>query len=374
MELYKTLNKPRILTLDSLRGLAAVTVVAAHACGILINGHSLDEYTPLYLLRAAHESVIFFFLLSGYVLTYQIKNQQYFNYWNFLMQRVFRIYIPYFVVMTLVFILYIFFMQNKGDLQNKNWFFQPFPSSRDVAAHFFLVGNFDTNAYNNIIWTLVHEMRVAIIFPFLLFLLKFNTKGIITGLVCASLLVGLCIANGIDNSEGYNNSYLFTVHYFSFFVLGGLLVKHAEELSVWYLGLSSKSKKVCFLIMLFVFSYSRMLFLIPHKFDYLKISLFNEFVSDWLTALSAAFLIIYAIHVVNHKNILLSRFTLFLGKISYSLYLIHLPVILVGLSVFSNTNKIVVVLSSVFIGVILALFLNRYIEKPSGKLGKSFST
>lgn len=55
---------------DSLRGLAAVSVVLCHLLPLgnytLIN--TLDK-TPFHLLWAGHEAVILFFILSGFVLS-----------------------------------------------------------------------------------------------------------------------------------------------------------------------------------------------------------------------------------------------------------------------------------------------------------------
>src|SRR4051812_48108680 len=67
----------RYQQLDALRGLAALTVVMQHFLSVLpsIDGHSdnawvnLWKYSPLHITWAGYEAVIFFFILSGFVLS-----------------------------------------------------------------------------------------------------------------------------------------------------------------------------------------------------------------------------------------------------------------------------------------------------------------
>jgi len=67
----------RFEQLDSLRGLAALSVVVNHFLNILPgifdnpNDFWFLKYTPLHLFWAGHEAVIFFFVLSGFVLSLQ---------------------------------------------------------------------------------------------------------------------------------------------------------------------------------------------------------------------------------------------------------------------------------------------------------------
>jgi peptidoglycan/LPS O-acetylase OafA/YrhL len=86
----------RFYELDSLRGLAAITVVFDHFIRIwppeII--HVLDR-TPLRLLIAGRQAVILFFLLSGFVFTLPHKRNSPLNYGRFLLKRVRRIYLPY---------------------------------------------------------------------------------------------------------------------------------------------------------------------------------------------------------------------------------------------------------------------------------------
>ena len=48
---------------------------------------------------------------------------------------------------------------------NRSWTIE---SSQAIAQHILLVGKYNTDAYNGVIWSLVHEMRISIIFPLIL--------------------------------------------------------------------------------------------------------------------------------------------------------------------------------------------------------------
>jgi peptidoglycan/LPS O-acetylase OafA/YrhL len=86
----------RYYELDSLRGLAALTVVFLHFSRICSpRVVHIFNYTPLRLLVAGRAAVILFFLLSGLVLTLPYKKNGRLDYGPFLLKRVCRLYVPY---------------------------------------------------------------------------------------------------------------------------------------------------------------------------------------------------------------------------------------------------------------------------------------
>ncbi len=78
----------RFYELDSLRGVAALTVVFHHFSRICPERitHVLIR-TPLRLLIAGHQAVILFFLLSGFVLTLPYKKRNSLSYGPFLLKE-----------------------------------------------------------------------------------------------------------------------------------------------------------------------------------------------------------------------------------------------------------------------------------------------
>lgn len=56
--------------IDSIRGLAALSVVISHLSLVIPNVYIVQKLknTPLHIFWAGHEAVILFFILSGFVL------------------------------------------------------------------------------------------------------------------------------------------------------------------------------------------------------------------------------------------------------------------------------------------------------------------
>ena len=69
MQLAKEVTH-KFAALDSLRGLAALMVVFQHFWEM--NHASDDRLRPWWFFCAGHEAVIFFFVLSGFLITYLI--------------------------------------------------------------------------------------------------------------------------------------------------------------------------------------------------------------------------------------------------------------------------------------------------------------
>lgn len=165
----------RFEELDSLRGLAATTVLIHHlslVVPIVFLNETLKN-TPFHILWAGHESVILFFVISGFVLALPYLNNISLSYKNYLVKRFCRIYIPYVVsILCAVILMGVYSRMGIPELGkwiNNTW---TTPFSSDLFfKHIFLLGSFDgdTVTFNPVIWSLVHEMRISIIFPILVY-------------------------------------------------------------------------------------------------------------------------------------------------------------------------------------------------------------
>src|ERR1700738_3699896 len=106
-------NNKRIDILDSLRGLAALSVVFHHCLLVFpiflaafYHNPNLNNnlvliltYSPIHILWAGHEAVILFFVLSGFVLSLPFLNNNTISYHKYIVKRFCRIYIPYIIVL-----------------------------------------------------------------------------------------------------------------------------------------------------------------------------------------------------------------------------------------------------------------------------------
>ncbi|MGO9435837.1 MAG: acyltransferase family protein [Terracidiphilus sp.] len=87
----------RYLELDSLRGIGASIVVFGHFAGLWSSSawYSAVNSSPLRALFAAHEAVVLFFVLSGFVLSIPLSGERPPSYRVFLLRRFCRIYLPF---------------------------------------------------------------------------------------------------------------------------------------------------------------------------------------------------------------------------------------------------------------------------------------
>jgi len=236
----------RIKALDSLRGLAASQVLLCHSLivfQIFLSASSYNPvanpfvkwmvYSPLHLLWAGGPAVIFFFMLSGFVLTLPYAQKQDLPYGVYLVRRLCRVYLPYLALICLsVFFLKLNFchkfIPNTGLWINTIWSIPV--SDTQIIRVLFMVGS--PFAYNiaPTTWSLVYEMRISVIFPVIaLLVLAWDwQKGIALGLALAGIGVGLAYFS-IWSFLNLN----LTVFYASFFVFGALLAKHRLEVVRW---------------------------------------------------------------------------------------------------------------------------------------------
>ncbi|MDD9266036.1 acyltransferase family protein [Paenibacillus sp. GCM10023248] len=356
--------------LDSLRGLAAATVVFCHLLPLgnfwLMN--KLDK-TPFHLLWAGHEAVILFFILSGFVLSLPYYNNDFKKpiYKNYLIRRICRIYLPY-AVSVIIAIVCMKSFYSIDFFKLGGWFDKPI-SSDLVLNHAVLITEFDSYRFNMVVWSLVHEMRISLIFPLLMFLvLKFSWKRNLILSVSGSiffyvLYVAFLKVFNYDATK-LQGSYLYTIHYFGFFVAGALLAKNREHLNLIYAKMGRSLKITLLVAGVLAYTYNWW-FLNDLSIVHLLI------VNDWIIAVGAAIFILFFVNSKAISSLVLKRPIRFVGKISYSLYLYHLIVALSVANYFHGKLPMEVITGiSIALTFIVATVMYYLIENPSINLGK----
>ena len=377
---YKMIN--RIEQLDSLRGLAALAVLFSH---IPFFAFSFSDafYKILELLgfTSGHKSVMLFFLLSGFVLSLPFLQEKEINYTSYAVKRIFRIYVPYIIAITFAIILsQIFLVQNVGVVRNWDLLWSTPISIKVILEHILFLGDYYTNAFNGVIWSLIHELRISLVFPFVVLLIKrFKWKGII---VICLILTGISVINNIYHfqvSSGYNTSYFKTLEYLVLFILGSLIAKHKNILITFFRKSNLFVKWLFLFISLFLFNFSGIF--LGYVFQFITVDSISSnysILSDYGIALGCMGIMISAISSIKLERVLLLKPLLFLGKISYSLYLYHLPIILSCIYLFNQMFPLWVIS---LLAIPLSLFVSTaawyLIEKPSHRwareLGKRIS-
>ncbi|KAA1803590.1 O-acetyltransferase OatA [Bacillus cereus] len=374
------MNK-RYLELDSLRGLAALSVLFYHCLRIFPSldigapdfVNDSDNWfinallnTPLRIFWSGHESVILFFILSGFVLSLPYYAGKKIEYKTYILKRSIRIYIPYVIATVIAMIAAITLSKNGfsiySDWFNRIWTYET--SFSDIMNHVLFLGDYNANQFNTVIWSLVHEMRISIIFPFVMFfVLRFNWKYNISLSFALSLISFVLLKVFMPTS---NTNFIITIHYTSMFIIGALLAKHIDVISNYFKKLSKSSKIIVFLIAVISYTYNGL---------FSNIEIIHKFLIDeYAIAVGGSLFIIIALSSDVFSKFLNLRPILFLGKISYSLYLYHTIILFSLIYIFNDVLPISIILFSVIIlSLILSSIFYYLVESPSMKLGKKIS-
>jgi peptidoglycan/LPS O-acetylase OafA/YrhL len=302
--------------LDSLRGIAAVAVMFFHFHFLWEEGahqrweERLFMFPPLKFLIAGHAAVILFFLLSGFVLALpQIRGKKQ-GYTGYISKRICRIYLPYLVAL---FLAVAFCWRFHGLDAYGYWFHLTWyaaPSRSLVLQHILFLGDYDSSAYNTAFWSVVQEMRISIVFPFVCaFILRRSNA---TGAVLGGLL--FAIAFVLAQFGWVRPTVSSCISYLGIFIFGILAARCRNEISAWLRQMSRLRLQMIFWGSVFLFFYAHRVAMI------LRV---GEKGTDLFMATAGVGLISFCLTDRRASAALKSRVPLFLGRISYSLYLLH---------------------------------------------------
>ncbi|WP_424627532.1 acyltransferase family protein [Bradyrhizobium sp. SYSU BS000235] len=196
-------------SLDGLRGIAVILTFLVHYCGayltkfrggnpneIAFAGWSETFDKVLYWLFHSHHGVYIFFLLSGFLIARIVSNEG-FDYRNFVVRRVKRIYPAFLLVLAAC--LFITALA-KGT----------FPGWINLAENLiFLNGapglNVPGIVFNNVTWSLFYEMTFYLAFPIVLAMSRaIRTPALLTAMIAGVLVPYAPMYMGV-----YSEFYLF---------------------------------------------------------------------------------------------------------------------------------------------------------------------
>lgn len=371
------MNK-RITQLDSLRGLAALTVVMHHffISTNVFNGSTYYDtylivkclkYTPLSIIYAGHEAVILFFILSGFVLSLPYLNDKKQSYSTFLIKRLCRLYIPCIISVLLAILAKECFYRGHFTTLNSwtNSMWTCKFSLSNIINHILLLKDFDVaHGYNPILWSLIIEIRISLIFPLLVIVTK-KVKPVIIGIICFIFIVLSIELQKYFNMDSLSN-YFATFYYIPMFIIGILLAKYKGLLINYCKKITGVFKYMVFIIGLCFYIY-------PNILPDLKL-LHKCVFNDYFTGFGSCIFIIVSLSWIKISNLLSKKSMVYLGKISFSLYLFHFIVQMTLLNILYNYLPIwfIYILSFIF-SILIASLSYMFIEKPSIALGKYLS-
>ncbi len=350
----------RIVSLDSIRGIAAVLVVFAHLYSTLpemIQQSLLWHVSPFRLLVVGRPAVIVFFVLSGVVLSLSLQRYPELSYKTFVVRRFFRIYVPFAVSIFASAALYS--LIDPRPLPSLSAWFNRDIWSEELsfsllASHLAMVGRPQDAILNGPMWSLIIELRLSLIFPFLFFLLWPRAALLAAALLASALLTNLIAGNTSLGSEPYfNHSFkeviLISLYFLPFFLLGILIARHRDRVQLLVSQVGFLGQGLLFISALALLS-------IP---------------DDLANGVGAGLVIILAFGVPAVATLLSTPVLGWLGRISYSLYLVHVPVLgaLVHL-LYGSVSLEWIFLGVMVVSLAAAHLSYRFVELPSMLLGK----
>jgi peptidoglycan/LPS O-acetylase OafA/YrhL len=349
-ELKARTPQGRIFELDALRGLAAFTVIWHHFRSAF---HAYPPHWYVAPLFAGHEAVVLFFVLSGYVLSIPVWRGRQPAYRIYLVRRIFRIYVPFLGALILAAFGAYFFMGSKLPLTS--WFHETWTtplSPRLIVAQLLMSTN---PTLNTAFWSLRYEMEMSLIFPLLCaFILKTRLAGA-AGLIAVAVTISELWRPHNASLTHLNSS----IHYSTYFILGAILSLKREQLAAFFRRLSTPVK--CIVGLLSGAAY----------FNYLSPDIFpRPMECDHLVALGAAGLIVVTQNT-RLRNALDTPVPEYLGRVSYSMYLMHGTVLFTLLNLLYGRVSIPVLIPIYLISVMVVSHLFCIaIEEPAMAVGK----
>jgi peptidoglycan/LPS O-acetylase OafA/YrhL len=364
----------RIVALDGLRGVAAIMVLLHHALLMLPQFADYEWYsrvpehasvveflmlrTPLRLIWAGQERAILFFVLSGFVLALPWLSGKPQSYGRFLLGRFCRIYPPYIAAMALAALASV--LIGGHVLPQASVYFNELgwartPDSGTLPSILLVLTNHHSDYINEAVWSLTWEVRVAILFPFLMLpIMRWGNRG------AAHVYLGLLFLGPVTRHLLSSNPDLAKMmgdgcRYTGLFVLGTAIAMNRTRLIEWFGRRRAAYGWLCLAVGLLICWAPW-----PHFHD--------EIVGTGATLLIVAIIVTGSV-----KNWLAKDYWLWLGKQSYSLYLIHVPIVMVIVILCGGKVPLLACLSVIPISIVLAQVFHVHVELPSVALAQRVS-
>lgn len=370
----------RLDYLDSLRGIAALVVVLHHCTMMYADDFRISHKIlpdasasfgdwAFYLFQTllnGRAAVILFFVLSGFVLALSLLKQST-PYASYAIRRICRIYPAFaFIIFTSYALHSLIGVQHPVDSGWLDVVINPDMSFSVLCEHLALWGGTSSAGLNGVIWTLVHEMRISLIFPFVLFtIVRYGWYSMVgyglLSITCTALVYyqrGVMVG-GYD-ALSFSESLLSSAFFIIFFAAGAFLAIHRGKVADFVARQSVWKRLFCIVLLAFCFIKSDVNF---------KTWMAN--MTDVLHGIGSLGLIAFALGCPGFRNVLTHKFLAWLGLVSYSLYLVHTP-ILYTLNQTIGSEWPIPLTAFVLIGSSLCVadILYRMVELPFIKAGK----
>jgi peptidoglycan/LPS O-acetylase OafA/YrhL len=322
----------RIASLDAVRGVAALSVVVGH--GFVVLGHyGLNPASEALYVLLGRLPVTIFFALSGFVLALPFFDERRAppSTLGFIVKRILRIYVPYLFVMLVA--IAVFGGASRGA----------------VNGMLLMTGTPIGVSIDPPSWSLVVEMRYSLLFPLLVLAVArapWLTSSLAVAIaVAAASTMHWASPEPLRPTDGYTflSSFVVTAYYAPLFCGGILLARYRRN------------------VVPYVRRHANLLWTLAAALT--VAGYWYDLIMDAVPLLVVALVPETGVTV----RILSLRFCVWLGRISYSLYLLH-GVVLLAIWHFTG-NGLVAVALFIPISLVAAALSYRIAEVPSIQVG-----
>jgi peptidoglycan/LPS O-acetylase OafA/YrhL len=344
----------RLSFLDSIRGVAALIVVTSHLHFTARSETWFFEIVGLRIFSQSVFAVSVFFVLSGLVLFLQVEGEKV-NYIQFIVRRAFRIFPACAFAVTVSWLIYLLWapeplISRGGWFNDVSW-----PPGIPVNAyphHLLLDGS---DKLLRPIWSLVIEWRASLVFPAIIMLFARSPR--VTGGLAIATAIGIAMAPKSLIAEGVlgiPGGYFYAAFFTTFFVAGMFIAAYRLNLVLFF----RRTPFARYALLAVCAYYLCVKFTLDDPFGYIKVGL-----------VGCGF-IIFCMSDSRARRLLRVRSLRYIGRISYSLYLVHMIWIGILFRLLDGASPLVISTAVVAASILSADLMNRFIEIPANRFGR----
>jgi peptidoglycan/LPS O-acetylase OafA/YrhL len=318
--------------------------------------------TPLKLLSAGTEAVLVFFVLSGLVVALPTLGRK-FSWASFLTGRMLRLYLPVWASLLVGTALIWVLPRDASSVTSGAWVGTSNATSTTLGS-LLNQASLTLASYNidNVLWSLRWELLFSVLLPLFVAVAVVVTKrwwAIAIGVAFATTIVGDFV-------------HLDALRYLPAFFIGTVMAVRLDAIREWTKRRQTRPGARLWSAGLITVS----LLLLIAAWLALPIAHSGSTtgtVLGQLSLLGAAGLVLAAIGAPPMRRALDSRAVQWLGRISFSLYLVHVPIIATLSFWLGDANWLLVALLAVPIALLVAWGFHHAVERPSHRLARATS-
>jgi len=354
-----TRSSSRIRSLDGLRGVAAFAVLLHHVS--LVARPEIDKeawawitQSPLKLLFPGTESVLIFFVLSGLAVALPALRPG-FSWVSYYPARMVRLYLPVLGALLLAALFIVLLPRDPSTMPDGSWM-------RNAQATTVTPGTLLSEAsltqrsydIDNVLWSLRWEVIFSLLLPLFVWVALRVTRHpfVLGGLCIAATVLGRVLSVDV-------------LVYIPLFLIGSIMATHIDELRALRLPRWAPPALALLAAGLLIASWlSRPL----------PLGRFGQDVLWGLAGAGAALIVVLAIAWPRFVRVLETRPAQWLGQLSFSLYLVHVPILATLVYLCGSSRWWLASLIAIPVSIVVAELFRRAVEAPSHKLARALGS